>query len=715
MAFSFDLGAAVAIASAVAMAVLGLIVLRLDAERGAALTFAAFVLAWAAEIIAANVTVLFSDPPVLYAAALGFQALLYVACVPLVVFAVGYPPSDEALVSRRTAAALVGIPALAGLVAMAVDPSLYVASATAEEGVGGLTYGPLSGVASTAFSGAFLVGIGVIGYRLHGSQRPEQRSRLALLLAAFTTYVSYQAGLLFPWLGPWRETFLSARGPVGYWTIAVLLGLAFLSVVGVFVWASSDRSLPWRRLVLVTAAVPLTVTTAHVFLTPSGGLGVNLVGFWRLGMVAILAYALARFRLFDLEVHLRDAVPVAAYVGLVLVGWGLVWGGFGEAFGRPLWTGVAATVGVAMCAWPSVSLTEELLDRHAGYLDEPDYLYRRKVEVYRSALEDARAKGLGTDEEQRFLADLRDRLEISEDEHRALVAVLDDGEGASPADRWEQRFTVREELGRGSLGRALLARDERLDRDVVLKEATGSWLFDESGRELFLQEARLAAQLNHPHVVQVFEVLVDRDPPTLVLEYVPGGSLDRRIETEGPLDPVPALDLLDQVLAGLQALHEQDIVHRDLKPGNVLVTSEGEAKVTDLGVARPPEHADMDATLPASDDQPGTLVSMSPEQVRGEPVDARTDVYAAGATLYFALTGDHYLEDVRADSLGLRERICEEEPALDRERVPEPLREVLARALAKDPDDRYSTAERMREALAEARAELGEPRPSPRR
>lgn len=714
MAFSFDLGAVLAIASAVAMAVLGLIVLRLDAERGAALTFAAFVLAWAAEIIAANVTVLFSDPAIVYAGALGFQALLLVACVPLVLFAVTYPPTDDELVSPRTVAALVAGPVLAALAAMAVDPSLYVASAQAEEGVGGLQFGPLASVASAAFSLAFLVGIGVIGYRLHGTGQPEQRSRLALLLAAFTTYLSYQAGLLFPWLGPWRGSFLATRGPVGYWTIAALLAGAFLVTVGVAVWAAGDRSLPWRRLMLLAAALPLTVTTARVFLD-LGWFDVSPVGFWRLAMVGILAYALARYHLFDLEVHLRDAVPVAAYVGLVLVAWGVVWGGFGDTFRRPLWAGIGASLGVTLCAWPAMSLADGVLERHAGHLDEPDYLYRRKVEVYRSALEDARAKGLGTDEEQRFLADLRDRLEISEDEHRALVAVLDDRDGARSTDPWEDRFTVREELGRGSLGRALLARDERLDREVVLKEATGSWLFDEQGRELFLQEARLAAQLNHPNVVQVYEVLVDREPPTLVLEYVPGGSLDQRVEAEGPLTPVTAADLLDQVLAGLQALHDKDIVHRDLKPGNVLVTTEGEAKITDLGVARPPEHADMDATLPANGDQPGTLTSMSPEQVRGEPVDARTDLYAAGATLHFALTGEHYLADVRADSLGVRERICEEEPALDDARIPEPLREVLARALAKDPEERYATAEQMRVAVTEARADVAGSRPSTRR
>jgi hypothetical protein len=690
----FDLGGIIAIASAVAMAVLGLLVLRLEPRRGSTLAFGAFVLAWAAQVVAANLGRVY--PSVIYPATVTFLALLFVAGTPLAVFVATYPPRDTGP-SRRTVWTLASIPAAIGLSLMAVRSDLFVVPDDGTRGLAAIDYGPLSALASAVFLGAFLAGVGILAYRLYHSQRGDERGRLALLLSALLFYVSYEAGLFVAWIGVKREVYLSARGPIAYGAIAILLGLALVLSLGVAATALRNRELPWRRLMVAAGTVPfaLQVVDGHVGLLFGSELG--MAGVWRIAMVGVLAYALARYRLFDLEPQLRDAAPVGAYLAVLAVGLSVLWAGFGDALARPRWAGVTATLGVACIAWPSMNLAERYLDRYASYVDEPDYLYKRKLEVYRSALEDARAQGLGTDEEQRFLADLRDRLGISEDEHRAITTMLDDGEDEPPS--WEQRFTVRETLGEGSLGRALLACDERLDREVVLKEATASWLFDDGGRELFLREARLAAQLDHPHVVGVYDVFPDRHPPTLVLEHVAGGSLAERVEAEGPLGPERAIELACQLLEGLAAIHGQGIVHRDVKPSNVLLTEGGQAKVTDLGVARPPDTLDRDGTLVAEGSQPGTLAYMSPEQAASEGVDERSDVYAAAATLSFALTGKHYL-GLEPGSLHARERIQDEEPDVEDRRIPDTVRPVLARALAKDPAERFASAEAMRTALA---------------
>lgn len=205
---------------------------------------------------------------------------------------------------------------------------------------------------------------------------------------------------------------------------------------------------------------------------------------------------------------------------------------------------------------------------------------------------------------------------------------------ANPSD--ESRFEPIRELGRGTFGRAVLARDRRLNRLVVVKEVATRAGRDAGYRERFEREAVLAARIEHPNVVRVYEALVDAEPYRIVMEYVRGGTLEERLAAASPLSRDELAQIALDVLHGLEAIHAARIVHRDVKPSNVLLTASGEAKVADFGIARAldetssPRHGTR--ALPPS----GTPPFVAPELLRGAPPTPACDVFAAGVTLRLA-------------------------------------------------------------------------------
>jgi len=274
----------------------------------------------------------------------------------------------------------------------------------------------------------------------------------------------------------------------------------------------------------------------------------------------------------------------------------------------------------------------------------------------------------------------------------------------------QQLFEYRIEriLGRGAFGIVYLAHDTLLDRPVAVKELTLTAQTDEVAFKRFLQEARAAGGLDHPHIVTVYALKVVEPTFYLVMEYLAGGSLRALLEKRGPLPVEDAVRIAADVSEGLAAAHAKDIVHRDVKPENILLTEDGRAKVGDFGIAHVP-HGAGGTSLTQVGFQPGTLLYMSPEQIRGQPVDGRSDVYQVGALLYEMLTGRHYvdlkaLERQARETAGsnvmlfqarlyelLAEAICERGPEsvcwmrLD---VPEWVGELTAAALAKGVDER---------------------------
>ena len=207
-------------------------------------------------------------------------------------------------------------------------------------------------------------------------------------------------------------------------------------------------------------------------------------------------------------------------------------------------------------------------------------------------------------------------------------------------------YRITRTLGQGAFGTVYLAQDTLLDRPVAIKELTAAAQVDPVAFQRFLQEARAAGSLNHPNIVTVYALKPTDDAVYLVMEYLPGGSLRGLLSQRGRLPVEDAVRIAADVCDGLAAAHAKDIVHRDVKPENILLTADGRAKVGDFGIAHVPRAAGGATVggLTEAGFQPGTLVYMSPEQIRGEGIDGRSDVYQVGAMLHEMLAGRHYLD-----------------------------------------------------------------------
>ena len=201
----------------------------------------------------------------------------------------------------------------------------------------------------------------------------------------------------------------------------------------------------------------------------------------------------------------------------------------------------------------------------------------------------------------------------------------------------ENRYQVDELIARGGMANVYRATDLKLDRTVALKILAGSLANDPNFVERFIHEAKASAALMHPNVVAVHDQGIALGFPFLVMEYVPGKTIREVLADHGPFASAHALEIMKSVLAGLAAAHDAGFVHRDIKPENVLITNDGQIKVTDFGLAR--VITDQPATSNTGAVLLGTMAYLSPEQVQQHPVDARSDVYSSGILLYEMVTG----------------------------------------------------------------------------
>jgi serine/threonine-protein kinase len=268
------------------------------------------------------------------------------------------------------------------------------------------------------------------------------------------------------------------------------------------------------------------------------------------------------------------------------------------------------------------------------------------------------------------------------------------------------RYALERELGRGGMATVWLARDLRYDRLVALKVLRQE-LAVSLGAERFLREIQVAARLQHPHVVSVYdsgeiEPAARHAAPILwfTMPYVEGESLRERLRREGRLGEADALRIAREVARGLQYAHEHGVIHRDIKPENILLTRDGSTLVADFGIARPTDAASA-SHLTGTGIVVGTPAYMSPEQAMGhDDIDARSDVYALGCVLYEMLTGEPPFRGPSAQAIVAKH--LTEQPALSGgagASIPESLRPVLARALAKSPAERPATAAEFAAAL----------------
>jgi serine/threonine protein kinase len=259
-------------------------------------------------------------------------------------------------------------------------------------------------------------------------------------------------------------------------------------------------------------------------------------------------------------------------------------------------------------------------------------------------------------------------------------------------------------LGHGGFGIVLRAFDEVLQRVVAVKVLAPQLAATSPARKRFLREARSSAQVRHENVVQVYAI-EEQPLPYLVMEFIPGETLQQRLDRTGPLDVPEVLRIGRQIAEGLAAAHMTDLIHRDVKPANVMIESGPQARVklTDFGLARAAD----DASISQSGVVAGTPMYMAPEQAKGEALDHRADLFSLGSVLYVMCTGR---PPFRANSaLAVLKRVAEDEPRPIREIIPEApvwLCRVVTKLHAKDPDARFQSARDVADVLADCESQL---------
>jgi eukaryotic-like serine/threonine-protein kinase len=260
------------------------------------------------------------------------------------------------------------------------------------------------------------------------------------------------------------------------------------------------------------------------------------------------------------------------------------------------------------------------------------------------------------------------------------------------------RYRLTAPLGEGGMATLWRAIDQQLDREVAVKILRPQYSADPGFAGRFRQEARSAASLTHPNIVSVYDYGTDPDGVTqyIVMELVNGKDLSAVLHDRGRISTDDAVQVAIAVASALEAAHRRGIVHRDVKPGNILITDDGDVKVTDFGIARAVSEASMTVTGTTL----GSVHYFSPEQARGDEVTGRSDVYALGIVLYEMLTGRRPFEGDSAAGVALK-RLTEQppRPMIAGQPLPAGLEAILRRALEREPEDRFPDAGSFAEAL----------------
>jgi beta-lactam-binding protein with PASTA domain/predicted Ser/Thr protein kinase len=268
---------------------------------------------------------------------------------------------------------------------------------------------------------------------------------------------------------------------------------------------------------------------------------------------------------------------------------------------------------------------------------------------------------------------------------------------------FDGRYRIVRKLGTGGMANVYLAEDEVLGRRVAIKILDDRHAGDDQFVERFRREAKNAASLSHPNIVSIYDRGEAEGTYYIAMEYLDGRSLKELIVARGPAPVNVAIDYARQILAAIRFAHRHGIVHRDIKPHNVLVDGEGRLKVTDFGIARAGT-----SQMTEAGSIIGTAQYLSPEQAKGAPVDQTSDLYSVGVVLYELLTGVvPFSGDTPVEIAMKHLSSTPEPPSRKRAEVPRDLDMVVLRALAKDPADRYQSAEEMEADLARVARGVG--------
>lgn len=275
------------------------------------------------------------------------------------------------------------------------------------------------------------------------------------------------------------------------------------------------------------------------------------------------------------------------------------------------------------------------------------------------------------------------------------------------------RYEIIGNIGSGGMANVFLARDLILDREVAVKVLRLDFQEDSTAIRRFQREALAATELVHPNIVTVYDVGEEDGMQYLVMEYVQGMDLKRYIQTNYPIPFRTVVDIMDQILSAVALAHEHRIIHRDLKPQNILINEDGVVKITDFGIAI----ALSETSITQTNSMLGSVHYLSPEQARGSMATNRSDIYALGIVLFEMLTGQVPFDGESAVTIALK-HFQEPLPEIRdyNSNTPQSMENVVLHATAKDPADRYASAEEMQEDLSTALdpARLNEPRWEPK-
>lgn len=414
--------------------------------------------------------------------------------------------------------------------------------------------------------------------------------------------------------------------------------------------------------------------------------------------LAVVRYGLAGFRRGS-----RRRVACLGTLATVLVSAGVgLWAIPAAGLDGVSQAGTSAALLVLLAgAWiPLESLQRAGLDWLTPDPADPD-VRRARHEAYQAALSASTRDDHPPDSQDSLLEHLRRELQLSEEDHRLLAAELDRSLPRETSEPLMGRYTIETPLTSGRGSKTYRAREVTTGRRVVVKRVRAPG----EGRGLDPNLLDRWRRIDHERVRAL-----ERSEPVdhgwvLVLDHVHGETVSQRLTERDRFPPDEATRIGIAVLEGLEVLHEAGIAHGDLKPENVLVHPDRGPVLVDLGSAvvtqRPP-----DETRPVRVTG-GSLAAMAPEQVDGQPPTVASDVYAAGALVHRLFTGEHYL-DFGPESSQNRRAIRRKPPDLDDSHLPEPVADVLARALAKEPGDRYGSAVEMARALQSAVLEPGD-------
>src|SRR5947209_6137043 len=262
----------------------------------------------------------------------------------------------------------------------------------------------------------------------------------------------------------------------------------------------------------------------------------------------------------------------------------------------------------------------------------------------------------------------------------SLIGTLFDG-----------RYQILRKLGAGGMANVYLAEDQELGRRVAIKILNDRHANDEQFVERFRREAKNAAGLSHPNIVSIYDRGEAENTYYIAMEYLDGRSLKELVVARGPLPVEDVIAFTRQVLAALRFAHRKGVVHRDIKPHNVMADADGRLKVTDFGIARAGA-----SQMTEAGSIIGTAQYLSPEQARGAAVDQRSDLYSIGVVLYEMLTGEVPFNGETPVEIAMRHLSdTPQPPSTKRPEIPPDLDMIVLRALAKNPDDRFQTAEEM--------------------